>query len=68
MSDQGFARQVTDRTDGADGRRHQLRTLLLNAADTARQTRRVTNLAARAARPVGRAIRDRVSMLLSAAG
>jgi len=57
-----------DRATEPDGRRRQLRTLLLSAADAARQTRRVQAVAARVTRPVGRAIRDRVSMLLSAAG
>ena len=66
MSDQN-SRNI-DRNEEADGRRRQLRTLILTAADTARQTRRVRQVAARVARPMGRAVRDRVSMLLSAAG
>jgi hypothetical protein len=54
------------RTREADGRRRQLRNMLLTAADAARQTRRVTAIAGRIGRPVGRAIRDRVSTLLIA--
>lgn len=56
------------RSTESDGRRRQLRTLLLNAADTARRTRRVRQIAARVGRPATDAIRDRISMLLSAAG
>ena len=51
----------------ADGRRRQLRDLLLSAADAARQGRQVRRMAARATNGIGRAVRDRVSMLLSAA-
>jgi hypothetical protein len=68
MSDQTFVRPIEHRTDGMDGRRRQLRTLLLTAADAARQTRRVRQLTTSIGRPVARAVRDRVSMLLSAAG
>ena len=50
-----------------DGRRRQLRTLILNAADAARQSRQVQHVA-RVTRPVSRAIRDRVSLLISVAG
>jgi len=53
---------------GMDGRRRQLRTLLLSAADTARQVRRLAMDGQAAVRPIGRAVRDRISMLLSAAG
>jgi hypothetical protein len=49
-------------------RRQQLRSLLLSAADAARQSRRMTRMAARIARPVGHAVRDRVALLVSAAG
>jgi hypothetical protein len=52
----------------ADARRRQLRHLLHSAADTARQTRRVRMLGARVGEPFRDAVRDRVSMLLSAAG
>jgi hypothetical protein len=68
MSDQTHVPQISYRTEGADRRRGQLRALLLSAADAARQNRRIPEMAARMARPVGRAVRDRVSMLLSAAG
>jgi hypothetical protein len=50
------------------GRRGQLRALLLSAADTARQGRRLALDGQADARRMGRAIRDRISMLLSAAG
>ena len=53
---------------GMDGRRRQLRTLLLSAADTARQVRRLAMDGQAAVRPMGQAVRDRVSKLLSAAG
>ena len=67
MSDRNDFRSI-DRSEGQDGRRRQLRALLLSAADAARQTRRLRGVAARVTRPVGRAVRDRVSLLLSAAG
>ena len=67
MSDRDYSRSI-DRSEGPDGRRRQLRALLLSAADAARQTRRLRGVAARVARPVGQAVRDRVSLLLSAAG
>ena len=43
------------------------RTLLLTAADAAREGRRTPEIAGRI-QPDGRAIRDRISMLISAAG
>jgi hypothetical protein len=49
-----------------DGRRRQLRLLLLAAADTARQDRRVTSIASRMTPPDGRAVRDRLARLLTA--
>jgi hypothetical protein len=52
----------------ADARRRQLRNLLLSAADTARQTRRVRTIGARVGQPLRDAVRDRISMLLIAAG
>jgi len=67
MSDQTFAHRSTHDTEGSDWRHRQLRALLLTAADAARQSRRIPEIAARMARPVGRAVRDRVSMLVSAA-
>jgi hypothetical protein len=51
----------------ADSRRRQLRDLLLSAADAARQGRQVRRMAMRATTSMSRAVRDRVSMLLSAA-
>ena len=71
MSDENFSQGITHRVGGADGRRRQLRALLLTAADAARRSRRVQLLTDHMTRPVGRAVRDvreRVSMLLSAAG
>ena len=55
---------------GTDGgaRRRQLRALLLSAADTARQGRRLALDGQADGRRMGQAIRDRISMLLSAAG
>ncbi len=67
MSDRS-TRSLELRSTETDGRRRQLRTLLLNAADTARRTRRVRQIAARVGRPATDAVRDRISMLLSAAG
>jgi hypothetical protein len=47
-------------------RRQQLRTLLLNAADTARQTRQTPLFSAQVpAQPVGLRIRDRIARLLN---
>lgn len=68
MSDQNVVYPVSHRGEGSDRRRRQLRALLLSAADAARQGRRIPELAARMTRPMGRAVRDRVSMLVSAAG
>jgi hypothetical protein len=68
MSDRHGLHANSSSGEGAEGRRRQLRTLLLNAADAARQTRRIPEIAGRIAQPVGRAVRDRVSMLISAAG
>lgn len=68
MSDQSVVASGSNLTEGADTRRHQLRTLLLSAAHAARQGRSIPEMAARMTRPVGHAVRDRVSMLVSAAG
>jgi hypothetical protein len=65
MSDRIEEREPNFRVQGADKRRRQLRALLLSAADAARQTRRGGPLAM--TRAEGRAIRDRISKLLSAA-
>ena len=67
MSESHGVRGNTNRSEGADGRRRQLRALILSAADAARQGRRIPEIAGRLARPVGHAIRDRISTLLSAA-
>ena len=49
-------------------RRQQLRSLLLAAADGARQNRRMSRIAARITQPMSRAVRDRIATLVSAAG
>jgi hypothetical protein len=67
MSDDKCAHQMLDQDDVPDGRRRQLRALLLTAADAARQGRRIPEMASRMATPVGRAVRDRVLTLLTAA-
>lgn len=68
MSEQTMGRASLMRGTGSEGRRRQLRALLLSAADTARQVRRLTVSGGATVRPMGRAVRDRISMLLSAAG
>ena len=68
MSQNSLTQDAANRLDGQQSRRQELRALLLSAADTARQDRRMHRIAERVARPVGRALRDRVSMLLSAVG
>jgi hypothetical protein len=67
MSDRMDSTQSSDGPDQANGRRRQLRNLILSAADAARQSRRVEQIA-RVTRPMGRAVRDRISLLLTAAG
>jgi hypothetical protein len=67
MSESHMMRGLTNRGEGADGRRRQLRALLVSAADAARQSRRLSEVAGRMTQPVGRAIRERVSTLISAA-
>lgn len=66
MRDQSGGHDSSNRDEGADGRRRALRALLLTAANAARQGRRIPEIAGRI-QPVGRAIRERVSMLISAA-
>jgi hypothetical protein len=72
MSEQtlGRASLMRGMSTGMDGggRRRQLRALLLSAADTARQVRRLA-LDGQPGRTMGggRAVRDRIAMLLSAA-
>lgn len=69
MSEQTLGRASSMRGGtGMEGRRRQLRALLLSAADTARQVRRLALDGQAAVRPMGRAVRDRIAMLLSAAG
>ena len=70
MSEDIFGQDISNQIDTAAGRRRQLRALLLSAADTARRSR-MRELTDRVGRPMGRAVRDvreRVWMLLSAAG
>jgi hypothetical protein len=70
MSEQTLGRASVTGGTWADGgvRRRQLRALLLAAADTARQVRRLARDGQAGARQMGNAVRDRVSLLLSAAG
>jgi hypothetical protein len=71
MSDTKFVQDISDHNDGTAGRRQQLRALLLSAADAARQSRQMQVISNRVGRPMSRVVRDvreRVSMLLSAAG
>lgn len=65
MPDRNEERDQTHRSEGADFRRRQLRTLLLTAADAARQSRR--GLSVLTGHAAGQAVRDRVAKLLSAA-
>jgi hypothetical protein len=67
MRDQTGGHGNSNRGEGADGRRRELRALLLSAADAARQGRRTPEIVGRI-QPDGREVRDRVSMLISAAG
>ncbi|MEP6495984.1 MAG: hypothetical protein ABJF01_25110 [bacterium] len=60
-------RNIGNRAGATDGRRRQLRDLLLAAAVAARQGRRLEQIGS-CVRPIGHAVRDRVSTLLSAAG
>lgn len=70
MSEDTFGHDISNQIDSAAGRRRQLRALLLSAADTARRSR-VREFTDRVGRPMGLAVhdvRERVLMLLSAAG
>jgi hypothetical protein len=67
MSEGNPVGDVAGCADGSDGRRRQLRDLLLSAADAARQGRRVHQMASRVGNRMGRAVRERISMLVSAA-
>jgi len=66
MPNQVFVTDIENRTGASDGRRRQLRALLLAAADAARQGRRVQQIAS-CVRPIGQAVRDRVATLLTSA-
>ena len=66
MRDQIGDHGSSNRSEGADGRRRELRALLLSAADAARESRRTPAVVGRI-HPAGQAVRDRVSMLISAA-
>jgi hypothetical protein len=66
MTSPAFARERVHHVDATDGRRRQLRALLLSAADAARQGRRVRQVASSVTTPIGRAVRDRIATLLSA--
>lgn len=68
MSDRILEETNEVRTPGSDNRRHQLRTLLLVAAGDARQTRQTPIFTTAIASSVRRTTRERVTMLLSAAG
>ena len=71
MSDTKFAQDISDQNDDTAGRRQQLRALLLSAADAARRSRQMQVISNRVGRPMSRVVRDvreRVSLLLSAAG
>jgi hypothetical protein len=67
MTNPNFAPDSLECHDSTDGRRQELRALLVSAADAARQGRRISALAGRLSNPIGRAIRDRIAMLLAAA-
>jgi hypothetical protein len=68
MSDRNLEDTNEVQTQGSDNRRHQLRTLLVNAAGEARQTRQTPIFTAMVVAPVARTTRERVTKLLSAAG
>ena len=66
MREQNGGHGSSNGSEGADGRRRELRALLRSAADAARESRRTPAIAGRI-QPAGQAVRDRVSMLISAA-
>lgn len=68
MSDRILEQSNQVQTQGGDNRRHQLRTLLVTAAGDARQTRQTPIFTAMVVQPARRTTRERVTMLLSAAG
>jgi hypothetical protein len=67
MSDHMSERTNDGRAQGNESRRRQLRTMLLNAAGDARQTRQTPIFTTTIVQPVRRTIRERIAMLLSAA-
>ena len=67
MSNTERAREGGD-NQGTEGRRAELRALLIAAATAARQGRRVRAVGDRLGQSLARPVRERVSMLLSAAG
>jgi hypothetical protein len=68
MSERILEQTNEGRTQGGDNRRHQLRALLLSAAGEARETRQTPIFNAVVVRSIQRTTRERVTMLLSAAG
>lgn len=69
MTRREFATARAIEPPSTDGRRRQLRLMILSAADTARQSRMASAVQfAERVSQHGRAIRDRVSTLLRAAG
>jgi hypothetical protein len=69
MSDRISEQTNQVQTHGSDNRRHQLRTLLVTAAGEARQTRQTPIFTAvPVAPPARRTLRQRLTMLFSAAG
>ena len=67
MSDTNRAREGAENR-GIEGRRAELRALLIAAATAARQGRRVGAVGDRLGQSLALPVRERVSMLLSAAG
>lgn len=65
MTDRNRARAADHDFAGNDGRRRELRAMLLSAADTARRTR-MTQEAARIRRSATSAVRERLALLFSA--
>ena len=65
MTTPTFAHDAVQHREATDGRRRELRALLLSAADAARQSRRVHQIASRVTAPIGRAVRDRIATLLN---
>jgi hypothetical protein len=67
MSNTERAREGAD-NQGTEGRRAELRALLIAAATAARQGRHMRAVGDRLGQSLARPVRERVSMLLSAAG